>query len=103
MLLDDAEIIRRLRTIKQSPQFDRLTRQAPTINGIARLSGVARRQIYQIIDGQGRLGPKSRARLSKVLTCGYVCGARSSVLCPPEPASAPISLNFKRFLPENTR
>ena len=77
-MLSDAEIVRRLRIIKHSPQHDRCARRTPSLNAIANAVSITRMQIYRIIRGDP-LGPRSRSELNRVMTCNEMTGARSSV------------------------
>jgi hypothetical protein len=103
LLLDDAEIIRRIRSLKQSDRLARNARLLPGFHTLARLSGLRRETLYMMADGTRGIGPRSRAKLQKALTSPEMQRTRSTVSTPTEPAARPISLDFKRFLPENTR
>lgn len=71
-MLSDDEIMRRLRTIRHSPQALRNARQLPSINDLAKRAGLTRAALYAMLRA-GSVG-KSAARLAHALeTCqgGY--------------------------------
>jgi hypothetical protein len=67
-MLSDQEIIRRLKTLRYSPQGERCARRAPTLNQVTETAGLSRAHIYTIIRS-GSLGAEARLKLNKALTC----------------------------------
>lgn len=76
-MLSDAEILRRLRIIRHSPQHLRNARKAPSINGLATAANLARCHLHDLEAGRRNLGPVSRTSLSQALTCLQNEGVRS--------------------------
>ena len=76
-MLSDAEIVRRLTTIRHSSRAARYGRRITSINSIATAAGIARETVHRIINGAS-IGPRARAELSRSLTCDAITGARSS-------------------------
>jgi hypothetical protein len=77
-MLTDAEIFRRLRTIKHSSPTERNARRAPSIHGLAQHAGLTTAAIYQVLK-KGSLGRVSRPALALALeTYQHVHRARSS-------------------------
>ena len=66
-MLSDDEILRRLKTIRHSPSFERNARRATSMNGIATASGLSREYLHRLANGSERLGPRAREALSRVL------------------------------------
>jgi hypothetical protein len=64
--LSDAEILRRLRTIRHSSKHERNARRALSINAVATMTGLTRAALYEVLR-TGRLGRLSRPALSKAL------------------------------------
>ena len=85
-MISDAEIIRRVRAIRFSSPTERNARRAPSINALAKQAGLSRKVVHEVAI-TGHLGSISRAKLSRVMTCHDVDGARSRVSSPCEPAS----------------
>jgi hypothetical protein len=82
-MLSDAEIIRRLRTIRHSPSRERYARRAPSINGIAKAAGISREYLFRLLKGEP-IGSPAREKLSLVLTSERMNGGKTAVLCPTE-------------------
>ncbi len=76
-MLSDAEIVRRLRIIRHSPQHLRNARKAPSINGLATAANLARCHLHDLAAGRRNLGSLSRAALSQALTCLPMYGESS--------------------------
>lgn len=68
-MLSDQEIVRRLRAIRFIPAPERYARRAPSLNAVIKRSGLSKVQVYAIATTGTGIGPKSRAGLSRALTC----------------------------------
>ncbi len=69
-MLPVAEIVRRLRIIRHSPQAERYARRIPSMNGVATAAGLSREFIHKIAEGTRVPSPRAAAALSDALTCG---------------------------------
>lgn len=67
-MLSDAEIVRRLKALRYSPQGERYARRAPTLNSVTEASGLTRVHVYNIIR-TGSLGAEARLKLNQAFTC----------------------------------
>ena len=73
-MLSDAEIVRRLRAIRQTPASERYGRRSISINATAKAVGVSRMQVYRYIKGE-TIGRRVRQELSRFLACHDESGA----------------------------
>jgi hypothetical protein len=64
-IMTDEEIVRRLKTVKHSSQFERLAKRLPSINSIANETGFTTRWIYLVIAGDRPLTKASRNRFGR--------------------------------------
>jgi hypothetical protein len=62
----DAEISRHVKTIRFSPPAAREGGRLPTLSALARQTGLSRKQLYRIAEGQP-LGQRSRQALAEAL------------------------------------
>ena len=69
-MLSDNEILRRLRAVRFSSQFERCARRATSLRGIAIESGLTREYLHLLSAGKRRLGERARVALSDTLSKG---------------------------------
>jgi hypothetical protein len=77
-MLSDAEIIRRLRVIRQSLKNERYARRIQSVNAVAVQAGLNRTYVHALIAGTRNLGPQTRGKLSVVLSCHQGDRARTA-------------------------
>jgi hypothetical protein len=68
-MLSEETVLRRLRAIKQSSQADRINGRILTMATIARRANLNRTFLHGLLNGQHKLGPTARQRLSDVFKC----------------------------------